>query len=44
MENEYFYDVMYGWLENPTPNEEIEHASGFDFARFVGHIMEAAQK
>ena len=43
MENEYFYSVMYGWLENPTQNEEVEHTSGFDFARFIGQIMEVTQ-
>ena len=44
MENEYFYSVMYGWLENPTPNEEVEHASGFDFGRFIHDLMEVTQK
>lgn len=37
---EYFYNIMYSWLENPTPNEEIEHTSGFNFAQFVRSIME----
>lgn len=44
MEQEYFYEIMYGWIESRNTESETEYQNGFDFARFVGHIMEASQK
>lgn len=44
MENEYFYNIMYGWIESRNTECELEHVNGFDFARFVNHIMEVTQK
>ena len=44
MEQEYFYNLMYGWIAERNSECEVEHASGFDFARFIGHIMEVTQK
>lgn len=44
MEQEYFYSIMYGWIESRNTEYEIEHTSGFNFAQFIHNLMEVTQK
>lgn len=40
---EYFYDIMYGWIESRNTECEVEHANGFDFGVFINQILGAAK-
>lgn len=39
MEQEYFYNIMYGWIAERNTECEVEHQNGFDFGAFVNHII-----
>ena len=43
MEQEYFYNLMYGWIAERNTEVESEHQNGFNFAQFVRNIMEVTK-